>query len=105
MSWDIPTESDCSLCLRTSLDSDFEYIDYRSHPEPTSTSGYEKKKRGLWTKVKKVFKRLIWPKTERKQCRVTQTTTQELYNSLVEAKDWQQKVADASCSGLPTKGG
>ena len=93
MSWDALTEIDCSEWSQTSLDSDFEYIDYRRDSIPNSTLSYGQKKRGLWTKVKKIFKRLIRTKGKRKQCKTTRKTTRELSHSLLEVHDWQPKVA------------
>ena len=101
--WDFPAENDSSLCLPTSLDSDFEYVDYRSHAKPSSNLGYKKKKRGLWEKVKNVVKGLMFPRTERKQCKVTGNTFQELHKCFVEEQDLVGKVEEDVTSQLERK--
>ena len=93
VTWDLATtESDMSSSnIKTTDDSDFQYINCVSKAKSTNTLNKpieRKKKEGLWTKVKKVFTRLIqcFSRKQKKSEHKTfeRTTNNEFRNGLRE---------------------
>ena len=115
VTWDLATTgSDLSSSnIKTTDDSDFQYINCVSKTKPTRTlkkSKEKKKKEGLWTKVKKVFTRLIqcFSRKQRKSesKNVEKTRDKEAKNGFVEKRERIQGRIneDESYPLLDTKG-
>ena len=115
VTWDLATTgSDLSSSnIKTTDDSDFQYINCVSKTKPTRTlkkSKEKKKKEGLWTKVKKVFTRLIqcFSRKQRKSesKNVEKTRDKEAKNGFVEKREriQERKNEEESYPLLDTKG-
>ena len=115
VTWDLATAGSdlSSSSFKTTDDSDFQYINCHSQTKPTQTLKQPKekaKKDGLWTKVKKVFTRLIqcfgW-KQRKFECQTFENVSdKEVKNDFSEKKNQIQgrETEGESNPLLQTKG-